>query len=171
MEAVKQNGWALEFVNKELQTPEICMEAVKQNGRALKFVKEQTPEICMEAVKKNGIAIIYVEEQTPEICLEAVKKNGLNLEHVIEQTPEICLEAVKQDGRALEFVKNEEMAKLCFKFLEYKMSLSHLKEKTILTNEEIILILDFIRKKIENLEENFEFLENFLKERVLENKK
>ena len=39
------------------QTPEICLEAVKQNGRALELVKEQTPEICLKAVKKNGYAL------------------------------------------------------------------------------------------------------------------
>ena len=34
------------------QTPEICLEAVKQHGWALEFVKDQTQEICLEAVKR-----------------------------------------------------------------------------------------------------------------------
>jgi hypothetical protein len=33
---VKQNGLALEYVKE--QTPEICLEAVKQDGYALQYV-------------------------------------------------------------------------------------------------------------------------------------
>ena len=36
------------------------MEAVKQNGLALQFVKEQTPELCLEAVKQNELARKYI---------------------------------------------------------------------------------------------------------------
>ena len=74
LEAVKQNGCALEYVKE--QTEEICS--------ALKFVKEQTKEICLEAVKQNGLALEFVKEQTKEICLEAVKQDGLALEFVKE---------------------------------------------------------------------------------------
>ena len=35
-------------------TYEQDLAAVKQYGWALEFVKEQTPEICIEAVKQNG---------------------------------------------------------------------------------------------------------------------
>ena len=45
------------------------LEAVKQDGWALQYVKEQTPEICLEAVKQDGYALRYVKKQTPEICL------------------------------------------------------------------------------------------------------
>jgi hypothetical protein len=105
LEAVKQNGLALQFVDNK--TLEICLEAVKQNGLALYLVKNQTPEICLEAVKEHGITLQFVENQTPEICLEAVKQNGRALKFVENKTLEICLEAVKQDGFALRFVKNQ----------------------------------------------------------------
>ena len=49
-----------------------CLEAVKENGLALEFVKDQTPEICLEAVKNYGFAIKYVKEQTSEICVQAI---------------------------------------------------------------------------------------------------
>ena len=105
MEAVKQNGLALEYVRE--QTQEICMEAVKKEGFALYYVKKQIPEICMQAVKQNGNALGYVEEQTPEICMEAVKQNGNALEWVKEQTREICMEAVKQNLSALDYVNKQ----------------------------------------------------------------
>jgi hypothetical protein len=60
LRAVKQNGFALQFV--KIQTPEICLEAVIQNGEALQFVNTQTPEICLEAVKQNGYALQFVDE-------------------------------------------------------------------------------------------------------------
>jgi hypothetical protein len=38
-----------------------CLEAVKQNGYALRYVNEQTDKICLEAVKQNGYALRYVK--------------------------------------------------------------------------------------------------------------
>ncbi len=66
---------------------EYCLEAVKQNGHALEYVINQTPVICLAAVKRDGLALRWVKEQTFEICLEAVKQNGHALEYVINQTP------------------------------------------------------------------------------------
>ena len=34
-----------------------CLEAVKQDGWALQYVKEQTEDICLEAVKQNGCTL------------------------------------------------------------------------------------------------------------------
>ena len=61
-----------------------ALEAVKKNGYALQYVINQTPEIRLEAVKENGYALQYVINQTPEICLEAVKENGNALQYVKE---------------------------------------------------------------------------------------
>jgi hypothetical protein len=69
LEAVKQNGDALKFINE--QTPEICLSAVKQNGWMLRYVKKQTPEICLSAVKQNGRVLCLVKNRTRAICLEA----------------------------------------------------------------------------------------------------
>ena len=109
LQAVKQNGYALQFVKE--QTVEMCLAAV-QYGWALRFVKEQTPEICLAAVKQSGNAFQFVKEQTVDICLAAVKQNGLALQDVKEQTAEICLAAVQQNGCALQYV-NEQTMKIC----------------------------------------------------------
>ena len=52
-----------------------ALEAVKQNGYALQYVKEQTEEICFEAVKQDGYALQYVNENifTKE---EIIEVNG-----------------------------------------------------------------------------------------------
>ena len=59
-----------------------ALEAVKQNGYALQYVQTQTEAICLEAVKQNGEVLQYVQTQTEAICLEAVKQNGEVLKYV-----------------------------------------------------------------------------------------
>ena len=121
MEAVKQSGYALEYVPEEVQMEhlEICIEAVKQNGNALEYVPEEVkmnhPEICIEAVKQRGLALEYVLEEVqmehPEICMEAVKQDGDLLKYVPKEVqiahPEIDIEAVKQNCWALQYVPKE----------------------------------------------------------------
>ena len=74
-------------MKKDWNNPKYCLEAVKQNGYALEYVKEQTPEICLEAVKQNGLALEDVKEQTIDICLQAVKQKGRAFRFVKNQTP------------------------------------------------------------------------------------
>jgi hypothetical protein len=91
----KAERWIQTF-SKSDGFQKVCLEAVKQNGHALQYVKKQTPELCLEAVKQNGFALQYVKEQTPEICLEAVRQNERALYYVKEQTPEI-IKAAKEN--------------------------------------------------------------------------
>ena len=57
------------------QTEKICLEAVKQNGMALEYVKDQTFEICLTAIQREPFALRYVKDQTFTICHEAVEQN------------------------------------------------------------------------------------------------
>ena len=67
LQAVKQNGEALEFVNN--QTIGVCLEAVKQNGEALQFVKNQTNrKLCEEY-------LIELRLHKNEIWFNKVKTN------------------------------------------------------------------------------------------------
>ena len=59
IEKVKQDGLYLKRIKKN-QTEAICLEAVKQNGLALEYVNKQTPEICLAAVRQNGKALEFV---------------------------------------------------------------------------------------------------------------
>ena len=45
-----------------LRTSKAALAAVKQNGYALQFVREQTPAICLAAVKRYGDALQYVRD-------------------------------------------------------------------------------------------------------------
>jgi hypothetical protein len=125
LEAVKRNGWALEYVPSKNRTNEICLAAVKQSGGALEYVDDQTDEICLEAVKKSGDMLEYVKNQTDEICLAAVENDPDAFEYVKHQTDEICLAAVKGDGTLLEHIKHQtdeiclESVKNCGNAIQY----------------------------------------------------
>jgi hypothetical protein len=99
-----------------LSDPVICMEAVKQDGLALQFVKEQTDLICMEAVKQDCLALQFVKEQTDLICMEAVKQDGLALQFVKKQTKDICIQAIKNKRMVLKYV-NIEFNDICLIYI------------------------------------------------------
>ena len=67
-----------------VHTEQQAIEAVKQNGHALQYVKDQSETICIEAVKRNGLALQYVKDQSETICIEAVKQNSYALRYVNE---------------------------------------------------------------------------------------
>jgi hypothetical protein len=119
MEAVKQKGMTLQYVDEHDQTNEICMEAIKQNWRAIYFVVEQTKEMCIKVVRQDwrAIDIDYVMVQTHQLCMEAVKCDWRALFYVEEKVSyrKICKEAMKQNINALEDIKTDEFTFL-FKY-------------------------------------------------------
>jgi len=89
--AVRENGYALEFIPDEFKTAELCMEAVKSRSFALKFVPEElkTADLCFEAVKEScvwGFGSVYecVPEalRTADLWLKVVSANYRMLEYV-----------------------------------------------------------------------------------------
>jgi hypothetical protein len=48
----------------------VCLEAVKANGYALQYVKEQSETVCLEAVKQDGDALKYVDIRVFEVDIE-----------------------------------------------------------------------------------------------------
>ena len=63
LEAVKQDGRALQLVSEDLRNDkEVVLAAVKQYGGALKYASENLKndkEVVLEAVKKSGEALAY----------------------------------------------------------------------------------------------------------------
>jgi len=163
LEAVKQNGWELEFVPEDIKTAELCLEAVKQNGWALKFVPEnlKTTELCFEAVKRNGWALEFVPEnlKTTRLCFEAVKRNGWALEFVPEnlKTIELCLEAVKQDIKPLlEYVPEDiksDVKKLAKKYIPKSLKTAELCLEAVKQNG---WVLEFVPENFKTAELCFE---------------
>ena len=106
LEAVKQNGWSLEYADETLKKDkEVVLEAVKQDGILLKYADEtlrKDKEVVLEAVKQNGWSLEHADEtlrKDKEVVLEAVKQNGKSLEYADEtlrKDKEFVLDAVKQ---------------------------------------------------------------------------
>jgi hypothetical protein len=124
LEAVKQNGNALQYISGEDQTYEICLEAIRKNGEMLEFVKDPTPLMCVEAVCKYGGAIQFIPnfnidtwdtmllengEYTTyhKVCMIAVKDAAWALQFIEEQTNNICLMAVRKNGEMLKYCKKQ----------------------------------------------------------------
>ena len=81
MKAVKEDGYALRFVNE--QTEAICLEAVKQYGYALQYVKNQTEAICLEAVKQNVNSLQYVDSRFFEnVADDIIELNGVKYKKI-----------------------------------------------------------------------------------------
>ena len=125
MAAVKQNGYALEYIkdNPKL-TPEIMMAAVTRDGHALEYIKDDprlTPEIMMAAVKQRGNAIRYIAgnavqyikdnpKLTPEIMMAAVEQDGNAIRYIKDNpklTSEIMMAAVKQNDKSIQYIKDD----------------------------------------------------------------
>lgn len=53
IEDLKENGLLLEHFDAKDKTEEACIEAVKQNGYALEFVEFKTDKVCEAAIKQN----------------------------------------------------------------------------------------------------------------------
>jgi hypothetical protein len=109
MEAVKNRGWALRYVDVNMQTPKICKAAVMEYSGALKYVNKKNTELCFIAVKNYGRTLEYVPAklQTEKMCLIAVEQEGFNLEWVNNQTDRICIAALENDPGALSYIKNK----------------------------------------------------------------
>ena len=62
LEAVKQDGYALQYVPAESRTEAVALEAVKRNAYALRYVPAEscTEAVALEAVKQDGDALRYV---------------------------------------------------------------------------------------------------------------
>ena len=69
LDKVKKDPYYLQHIPAKDQTEAICLEAVKQNGFALEFVEKQTEEICLEAIRRNEEAVKYVN---PDIITRAL---------------------------------------------------------------------------------------------------
>lgn len=117
LEQVKEQGWVwLLSHQKEFGGDrEIAMEAVKNNGRALEYLTKElrgNEEIVMEAMKTSGHSLQFATEElkcNKEIIDVALGNYGFALEYVnkvYKDDPETCWIAIKQDCMAIQFVSN-----------------------------------------------------------------
>jgi len=110
LEAIKQNGKALEYVPDKYKSDSFCRIAIVQNGLALQFVPKNilSKELFMLAVEQNGLALEYVpyKNRSKELCNAAFNNNVLALEHVPNRykKTELCNAAVNSSWKAFLYV-------------------------------------------------------------------
>ena len=75
LEAVKQDGYLLSWINDELADENLLIEAVKQNPLSIQFTAKQSERLALIAVKRNPSAYYYLEEPSEKVMLEAIKNN------------------------------------------------------------------------------------------------
>lgn len=94
LDAVRQNGLALQYINIDNQTIQICLEAIAQNSHALKHVKNNINEVCTELIKEQ-ITICLEKLDEHQFASEYVKNECKeNFEHIkrkLENHPKNCL--------------------------------------------------------------------------------
>ena len=82
---VKDNGMAIKHIKE--QSYELCLTAVRQDGYALKYVQNEfkTYDLCLAAVQQDGMALEFVLVQNKEICLAAVRRDTQALKFVRDE--------------------------------------------------------------------------------------
>jgi Fe2+ or Zn2+ uptake regulation protein len=110
--AVKQNGYAIQYINNP--TEEVQKIAVQHYGNAIQYINNPTEEVQRLAVQQNGYAIYYIENPTEEVQRLAVQQNGTAIEYIKNPSEEIQKIAVQQNGREIRYIKNpsEEIQKI-----------------------------------------------------------
>jgi hypothetical protein len=106
MDAVKRKGLVLRLIKDAPY--DVIVEALKQNGDALEFVEYQTEYLCATAIMENPAALRHVREQTYNLCLLAVTLDGWTLSYVENQTKSICLAASKENPASIYCIRKRD---------------------------------------------------------------
>jgi hypothetical protein len=107
--AIEQNGSAIQFV-EEHQPNDVYLEVVRQNGYNLRWVPKQliNYELCLEAIRNYGLALKHVPDElkSEELCQIAVQKDRFALKYVPTnlKTVELCLSAVGNYKHMMRYV-------------------------------------------------------------------
>jgi uncharacterized protein YdeI (YjbR/CyaY-like superfamily) len=117
IEAVQQNGWALQFAAEALiADKDVVLAAVTRTGSALRFAAKELKadrEIVLAAVTRDCWALQFAAEALKadrEIVLAAVTQDGSALSYAaktLKADREIVLAAVTRTGWALQFAAKE----------------------------------------------------------------
>jgi hypothetical protein len=120
--ALQNNGKALQFIDKEHQTQELCLMAIKNKIYAFEYIKiDLTDNIIKCALLKNGLLLEFVPNQTNEFCKIAIIQNSYAIKFVKNQTEDLCKLALKNNIESLKYIKEELHTK---EFHDYIFSIS-----------------------------------------------
>ncbi len=119
LQAFKVNSKAINYMPKEMLTPEfysqafqanpeVFISAIKTKSKNLfKFPKEKlTPDLYIQAIRANPCVFKLIDSDvmTREMCLEAIKHRAYQLKYV----PDHILQSVKNESKRLYSTMSEE---------------------------------------------------------------
>ena len=110
LEAVRQNGLALQYARKAKKYREIVMTAVRENGEAIQFASDdlkKDKQVGLLAVKQNGLALKHLTQELKndfDIVVEAINQNGEALQYAssdMRRNMTMILKCVKMDPKTI----------------------------------------------------------------------
>jgi hypothetical protein len=128
--AVKQNGFALQFVHPDCNTEALQRLAVEREGLALRYIEKPTPALALFAIQQNGLAIEFVKHPTDEMKETAVKQNGLAIFLIKRPSEVLKLWAVQQNGLVIRFIKKPSPTCCCLAISQNPKALLHIANLT-----------------------------------------
>ena len=121
---------ALEFVNEQNQTHEVCELAIRRSIHSFKYIKTKTEESCKLGIDIDPIVLTYLDNPSEELYWYALKAHTAAIQYIPKecqtiqmaefimnndknffpyvayQTPEICTTAVKFNGQFIKHISN-----------------------------------------------------------------
>lgn len=108
LQAARQNGLSLQYMDEDEITDEIDFAALRQNGLAIQFIrgKRRTPAKCLASVRQNGNALQFIIEphlRSEEVCVAAAMQEGMSIQSLSDEqkTNQVCISAARQNGASL----------------------------------------------------------------------
>lgn len=136
IEAVKQNGLALQWIESPYQTENVCMYAVYSDWHSLQYVHNQTDRVCRYAIEQSGRAIQYVHNMTPELCSLAIQMGG-GIEFLQSMPSEVSRIAVEMNGLFLKYIpadkQTEELCRIAVENTPYALEWVHEQSDAVCT--------------------------------------
>ena len=97
MAAVENNGYAIQYIDPEMQDEEIQRAAVKSRVAAIGYCDNPSPELMKYAVKKDSRAITTFKNPSKELQMIAVKDYARLVLDINNLDPDVLFYALKQD--------------------------------------------------------------------------
>lgn len=111
--AFEQTHWSMQYIPEKYKTKKMCEMSINYNGLFLQFIpdKYKTQKLCDIAFKSNILSFPYIpgKYMVKENCYRAVNFRGIYIQYVPEEiiTKDLCLEAISNDFNALKFIPNK----------------------------------------------------------------
>jgi hypothetical protein len=118
--AVNNDVRAIQYVEQQFQTVELCMKAVEKDGMLIEHISNTTNGVSVAAVYNKPDAFKFLKNPCEDACIAYVCIKGMNLQYIPEeyQTETICMMAVSETAYAIRYAKvqNEDICETVCNF-------------------------------------------------------